>query len=440
MRIAKGISVFSRFLAVGFLFLWGTLASAEASIEVVVSSCSPVICGSGVSVYIDGELDGNEAERLESLVADGTVTPYSTVYFNSPGGSLFGGMELARAIRINGFSTGVSKRDGAGEKVGGGAICMSACSFAFLGGVFRYFQDDDFFGVHRFYSNEPSEDEGDLAQIASAAIISFLAEMGVAPEFFVEMTKAGSQSMRMLDLSQMLRLGIANNGIGPTHWTVTASDPANGASILYLKGERYTSFGINKMLFFCSPDGSGINTHVIFDPQGRTEEARSMRAISLEVDEELYPFTDFLIGDPQIVNGWLNATFHLPAKFWSTIKSGDQVGMQFQFTYEAPIFLGIGGMDLEGAKNLMLGIESSCVPPASVLPAQTFQRYTDTDFFGADLTQAGIRGVSLARCEAICDAAQQCKAYSYVQSSQWCFPKFGIDRQVSKPGIISGFK
>lgn len=432
--------MFSRFLVAGFSILWGTLASAEANIEVVESSCPPEICGSGVSVYIDGELDGNEAERLEALVSDGTVTPYSTIYFNSPGGSLFGGMELARTIRRNGFSTGVSKRREAGEKVSGGAICMSACSLAFLGGVFRYFQDDDFFGVHRFYSNEPSENEGELAQVASAAIVSFLAEMDVAPEFFVEMTKAGSQSMRMLDLSQMLRLDVANNGFGPTHWSVTASDPANGPSILYLKGERYTSFGINKMLFFCSPDGSGIITYVIFDPQGRTEEARSMRAISLEIDGELYPFTDFLLDDPQIVNGWLNATFHVPSRFWSAIKRGDQVGMQFQFTYEAPMFLGIAGMDLDGAKNLMLGIENSCVKPASVSPVQTYQRYTDTDFFGADLTQTGIKGISLARCEAICDAALQCKAYSYVQSSQWCFPKFGIDRQVSKPGTISGLK
>jgi hypothetical protein len=253
--------VLSRFLAVGLSLLWGTLASAEARIEVVASSCPPVICGSGVSVYIDGDLDGSESERLEALVAAGTVTPYSTIYFNSPGGSLFGGMELARTIRKNGFSTGVSKRDEAGEMVSGGAICMSACSLSFLGGVFRYFQDDDFFGVHRFYSNEPPEDDGELAQIASAAIISFLAEMDVAPEFFVEMTKAGSQSMRMLDLSQMLRLGIANNGIGPTHWSVTASDPANGASFLYLKGERYTSFGINKMLFFCKRSlGSTFNS------------------------------------------------------------------------------------------------------------------------------------------------------------------------------------
>ncbi|WP_224824790.1 PAN domain-containing protein [Cognatishimia sp. MH4019] len=432
--------MFFRFLVASFLVVWGADTRADARIEVVSSGCPEVICGSGVSVYIDGDFDGNEAERLEALIADGKVTPYSTIYFNSPGGSLFGGMELARTIRKHGFSTGVSRLDDAGEPVRGGAICMSACTFAYLGGVFRYFQDDDVFGVHRFYSKEPSENDGELAQVASAAIISFLEEMDVGSAFFVEMTKAGSQSMRLLDLSQMLHLGIANNGIGRTNWTVTATDPVTGNSILYLKGERNTSFGINKMLFYCSPNGSQIATHVIFDPQGRTEEARSMRAISLELDGERYPFTEFLIGEPEIVNGWLNATFIVPTRFWAAIKNGDQIGMQFQFAYDAPVFLGISGMNLDGAKKLMLGIENSCPLSAAVKPTQRFQRYTDTDFFGADLTQTGIKGIALERCEAICDAEQNCRAYSYVQTSQWCFPKFGIGRHISKRGIISGHK
>lgn len=432
--------MFSRCLAASVLLFWAGVAYAEARIEVVESACPDVICGSGVSVYVDGELDGSEAQRLEALVADGKVTRYSTVYFNSPGGSLFGGMELGRVIRKFGFNTGVAQRDETGEPVEGGAICMSACSLAFLGGVFRYFQDDDYFGVHRFYSNEAFENEGEVAQVASAAIIRFLEEMDVAPAFFVEMTKAGARSMRMLDLSQMLRLNIANNGIGPTTWTVTASEPAFGKSILYLRGERNTSFGINKMLFFCSGNGSGIAVHVIFDPQGRTDEARLMRAISLEVDGERYPFTEFLINEPEVVNGWLNASFSVPPQFWSAIKQADQVGMHFQFTYDAPVFLGVSGMDLDGAKNLMLGIESNCVEPTAEAPSLAYQRYTGTDFFGADITQTGIKGISLERCEAICDAEKKCRAYSYVQKSRWCFPKSGVGRQVSKPGIISGHK
>ncbi|KZY32651.1 hypothetical protein A3731_27080 [Roseovarius sp. HI0049] len=436
----KELSMFYRFLGISILNLWATLACSEARIEVVESDCPEFICGSGVSVYIDGKLDGSEAERLEALVADGTVTRYSTIYLNSPGGSLFGGMDLGRMIRKYGFSTGVAKRDDTGEPVDGGAVCMSACSLAFLGGVFRYFQDDDLFGVHRFYSDEPLENEGEIAQVASAAIINFLDEMDVAPAFFVEMTKAGAQSMRMLDLSQMLRLGIANNGIGPTEWNITASDPAFGKSTLYLKGERKTSFGINKMLFFCLGNQSGIAAHVIFDPQGRTEEASSMRAINLEIDGERYPFTEFLMGDPKVVNGWLNATFRVPSQYWSAIKTAEQVGMQFQFTYDAPVFLGISGMDLGGAKKLMLGIESSCSKSTANLPSRAYQRYSNTDFFGADLTQRGIKGISLARCEAICDAEQKCRAYSYVRKSQWCFPKSGIGRQVSKPGITSGHK
>lgn len=429
-----------RFLVASFFIVLGTDTHAEARIEILSSGCPAVICGSGVSVYIDGNFNGGEAERLEALISQGKITPYSIVYFNSPGGSLFGGMELARTIRKHGFDTGVAKLDNSGEPASGAAICMSACTLAYLGGVFRYFQDDDSFGVHRFYRKEPSENDGELAQVASAAIISFLAEMDVASAFFVEMTKASSQSIRLLNLSQMLQLGIANNGIGRTNWTVTATEPAAGDSILYLKGERNTSFGINKMLFYCLPNGSHLETHVIFDPQGRTEEARSMRAISLELDGERYPFAEYLIGEPEIVNGWLNATFAIPNRFWAAIKNGKQIGMQFQFTYDAPVFLGISGMSLEGASALMSGIESSCSLPAAATSTRSYQRYTDTDFFGADLTDTGIKGVSLRRCEEICDAEQSCRAYSYVQESRWCFPKFGIGRHVSKRGITSGHK
>jgi hypothetical protein len=315
----KGQPLFVQLLATCVSIFWAASAYAQAQIKIETSNCPPFICGSGVSVYIDGDFDGTEAERLEALINDGHVPPYSTIYFNSFGGSLFGGMELGRIIRKHRFNTAVSKRSEAGESVIGGAVCMSACSLAYIGGVFRYFDDNDLFGVHRFYSNQPIKNEGELAQVISAAIISFLAEMDVPPDLFVEMTKAGSQSMRMLNQSQMLLLGIANNGIGRTHWTVKATEPTSGASVLYLVGERNTSFGINKMIFLCSPGESNIVTHIVFDPQGRTDEVLSMRAIRLEIDGELHPFAQFLRGDPEIVNGWLNASFDVPSNLWAEV-------------------------------------------------------------------------------------------------------------------------
>lgn len=429
-----------RLLLVNFLLACGTVLSAGASIEVVTSNCPEQICGSGVSVYVDGALDGTEAERLEALVNDDKVRPYSTIYFNSPGGSLFGGMELARVIRKHRFNTSVAKYDFADGKTTGGAICMSSCTLAYLGGVFRYFNNNNLFGVHRFYSSEPSKNDGEIAQMASAEIIKFLNEMDISADFFIEMTKASSQSIKLLNLGQMLDLDIANNGIGHTKWTVTATNPTAGKSLLYLKGERKTSFGINKMMFLCSPNGSEMVLHVIFDPQGRTEEAQAMRAISLELDGKTYPFHEHQIGESEIVNGWLNAFFVVPTEYWNAIKKSSQIGMLFQFAYDAPVFLGISGMNLAGTSNLLLGIENSCPSFSTGKLKQSYQRYTNTDFFGLDLMQVGVKGVSLERCEEICSKDQKCKAYSYVQAKQWCFPKHGVGRSISKPGIISGHK
>lgn len=430
----------TRVLAICTALILGTFNGAAATIKVADYSCPEFICGSGVAVFIEGVLEGDEAENLEALVMAGTVTPYSTIYFNSPGGSLFGGMGIARVIRKYNLSTGVGSWDKEALRVTGGAICMSACSLAFLGGVFRYFDDENLFGVHRFYATEPSENDGELAQVASAEIVSFLLEMDIDPDFFVEMTKAGSQSMRMLDKSQLLQMGIVNNGIGPTQWSVSASNPASGANFLYLKGERNTSFGINKLLFFCLPDGSGMGMHVIFDPQGRTEEVLLMKAIMLEIDGERHPLSDYLAIEPQIKNGWLNASFKLPARYWSAIKSGNHISIQFQLTVEAYVFLGIAHMNLNEAKSLMLGIENSCPQPLPTKMMPGYLRSNDTDFFGDDITEKGFKGISLERCEAVCNEIQHCKAYSYVTELQWCFPKFGIGKPISKMGIISGQK
>ena len=125
--------------------------------------------------------------------------------------------------------------------------------------------------------------------------IRLLMELDIKTEFFVEMMKAGSQDMRFLDQKQMEQLGIANNGIGPTTWEVKTPDPISSSSFLYLKGERNTVFGINKIIFLCSPSDRSMVAHVIFDPQGRTEEALMMNAISIQIDGFHYPFTEFLL-------------------------------------------------------------------------------------------------------------------------------------------------
>lgn len=77
---------------------------------------------------------------------------------------------------------------------------------------------------------------------------------------------------------------------------------------------------------------------------------------------------------------------------------------------------------------------SMSAPPAP--PAQSI--FEGTDFFGADLSPKGVRGVSLAECEQICRNTTACAAWSYVHETRWCWPKAAVSNISMAVGITSG--
>ena len=69
-----------------------------------------------------------------------------------------------------------------------------------------------------------------------------------------------------------------------------------------------------------------------------------------------------------------------------------------------------------------------------------FNRLVGVDLFGDDLTSMGIKGISLAECEAICSEDSSCKAYSFIEDKKWCFPKSGSGNKKDNAAVISGIK
>lgn len=341
-------------------FSFSTDLKADVSIRFKETDCPDFVCGSGRSIYVDGEIGPNDAFRLEAEIVANGSPPYSTVYFNSPGGSLSAGIEIGRVIRKYGFNTAIAVYSNSSGYDEVGAACFSACTLAYLGGVFRYASEKDLYGVHRFYSVVQTGQVEQTAQIASGEIVSFLSDMGISSDFFIEMTKTGSDSIRIISADQMLEMGISNNGTGKTTWSITSSKDTGSGSFLYLKGERNTVFGINKIIFYCVPK-DGIWMGVIYDPQGRFEEAKGMLAITAELDGKSFDFSNQLWGPIEIVNGWANASFSISPEQWSLIKRSQEMSVMFQHVKDAPIFLGINAMPLQDAKDLMSGLSSTCV-------------------------------------------------------------------------------
>ena len=89
---------------------------------------------------------------------------------------------------------------------------------------------------------------------------------------------------------------------------------------------------------------------------------------------------------------------------------------------------------------LSLGVGSAISAESHNPTSTNFNRLVGVDLFGDDLTSMGIKGISLAECEAICSEDSSCKAYSFIEDKQWCFPKSGLGDKKDNAAVISGVK
>src|SRR6267142_1312410 len=108
------------------------VADGETSMSVRVVPLSPSgVFSDTTLVYLAGPIDAGAPDRLAKALdrAAGKIA----IWLNSPGGNLFAGMRLGRVIRKHGASTHIIDY---GTLLPG--ECYSACSLAFLGGVFRF--------------------------------------------------------------------------------------------------------------------------------------------------------------------------------------------------------------------------------------------------------------------------------------------------------------
>lgn len=140
--------------------------------------------GSGCTSYIlaQGKIVSTTPDAFRAFAARIKFRP--TVYFDSPGGDLAAGLSLGRAIRkahLDTFVGGPYR-----EVVGSGrpytilvheGICLSACAYAFLGGVTREVGEKGKLGVHQFRGARGDSGEAS-AQVAVAALSMYVDQMG----------------------------------------------------------------------------------------------------------------------------------------------------------------------------------------------------------------------------------------------------------------------
>ncbi len=201
--------------------------------------------GGGVTrIYADGEITSSTAMDFERFVKANNITS-ATVLFNSPGGSLFGGIQLGTKIRSFGFDTGIATYS-QGRMVERG-YCASACAYAFAGGRGRYFSGKETkLGLHQFSAKSTTIDNG-TSQETSGLIVAYLQNMGVDALAFSASASVRPEDILWLTAQDAAKLRFSNNG---TQLATAELKQAQGAT--YLKVEQeYTNWNA-LFLLMCS--------------------------------------------------------------------------------------------------------------------------------------------------------------------------------------------
>src|SRR4029077_9708750 len=267
------------------------------------------------------------------------------VVLNSPGGLVSAGLALGRSIRKHGFWTQVGAalpyNIGVSPSVPNRLIpylrkpvappfpasCISSCSIAYLGGVYRFMDYGSDYGVHRFYSDQTTPDTEAITQELVGEILAYVAEMGVDPLWISVMSKGGKTFAEVVHMSmdQMIKLRVVS-----PRWATSSSIKLNDDGSSYLSFSTTDPWGSHEIGFGCYRPASGAAQLVAtfhLDPGIRAKAddiAKTVQKYVLQIDDDAIPLdASIIMVNATSDNGRLAATIKFPAK-WLTIS--DLVG------------------------------------------------------------------------------------------------------------------
>jgi hypothetical protein len=148
-----------RTLLIAVSLVLGVFAAGETRAMTFERLDGPV-CENSPCVLAKGEIRKNTAAVFKAFVRSHDVPAGAVVVFDSPGGMVLQSLALGQAIRDAGLYTAVGRFDRRERQFVEGGECISACAYAFLGGVQRDVARHARLGVHQF-SSEPGT-EGSL--------------------------------------------------------------------------------------------------------------------------------------------------------------------------------------------------------------------------------------------------------------------------------------
>ena len=315
------------------------------------------------AMTFEGRCMGNAVESC-FIIAEGEITADTPdqfaalgqsdagkVLLNSPGGHLGAGIRLGRLIREGGYETLVGTRASfeANEYPPSGGECLSACSYAFLGGVIRSLSDNSDLGFHQFkLGANTTVDAAQLteviegAQEVSAQLIAYLVEMGADARVFTLASGKTGNDMHLITAQEATEYDLVTpRGYGPFYLEpygkglVAASKRLDAPTPYDLVAQMtaYCKKGAPKLLFHAPQHGLTDQSPAPFVMNFETRSDRTpASAVSIRTSES---------------GAYLEVS--LTAKQARAIESTTILGMGFEFPRAAggqyPTYFELSDMD-----------------------------------------------------------------------------------------------
>ncbi len=189
-----------RALFTGLLLLLASTVMGHASDGMTFSVATPPSCTRGTCpalIVAQGEITQDSYRSFEAVAR--SLPPYVPVVLNSNGGSFLGGIMLGLTLRQHGSPVLVPR----------GAVCASACAYAFLGGVVRQAPEGSRIGVHRFiavnrYTGQRSMSyERSVTPQAMALLTNYVKAMGASPNLVGLAARVNPPNIRFLNQKEL---------------------------------------------------------------------------------------------------------------------------------------------------------------------------------------------------------------------------------------------
>ena len=255
-----------------------------------------------VMILAIGQIDKDTPKQFKSFAQD---FPRGTwVAVSSPGGNLIGGMQLGLAIRELGFNTTIGNTDFSPPD------CLSACAYAFAGGVSRKLTPGSRYGLHQFRGADQAINAEDTQKI-SATLAKYLDGMGVDRRLldYAQMTTSDKVTVLTLTQAQLLKVDTA----GQTSYARWKVEVTPDSKLLAINSSLFTvgsQIPITLGILPVPGQSNKVACLIYYKNNDATAFSGNANPHSMTIGKEVYPL--IAVGNWQEKTGGYQATFVIP--------------------------------------------------------------------------------------------------------------------------------